>query len=62
MRSIDMGDQLLEFDDFSERALWGLTERTWARRAELRERLTPAIAREKERARLSTELLAPFLA
>jgi len=62
MRSIDMGDQILEFDGFSERRLWELTERTWVRRDELRARLVPAIAREKARARESAELLAPFLA
>ncbi|MEI6632486.1 MAG: polysaccharide pyruvyl transferase family protein [Chlamydiota bacterium] len=62
MRSIDMGDQLLEFGDFSAETYWGLVERTWRRRAGLRERLAPAIAREKEKARRSAELLAPFLA
>ena len=62
MRSIDMEDQILEFDGFSERRLWELTERTWVRRDELRARLVPAIAREKARARESAELLAPFLA
>lgn len=41
---------------------WGLVERTWRRRAELKKRLFPAIAREKARARQSAELLAPFLA
>jgi len=62
LRSIGMGDQLIEFDDFSEENLWRLVERTWRERGALRERLLPAIAREKERARGSAELLRPYLA
>lgn len=62
MRSIDMGDQILEFADFSPASYWGLVERTWRRRAELKARLLPAVAREKAKARRSAELLAPFLA
>ncbi len=61
MRSIDMDDQALEFADFSAGSYWGLVERTWRRRAELRARLLPAVAREKEKARGSAGLLAPFI-
>lgn len=61
LRSIGMGDQLIEFSDFTEDNLWRLVERTWRNRAGIRERLLPAIAREKAKARRSAELLRPYL-
>ncbi|MCX6357862.1 MAG: polysaccharide pyruvyl transferase family protein [Candidatus Aureabacteria bacterium] len=61
LKSIDMGDQLIEFSDFSEETLWQLVERTWRTRAGLKQRLAPAIAREKAKARQIAELLAPLL-
>jgi len=61
LRSIGMGDQLIEFSDFSEENLWRLVARTWRDRGALRERLLPAIAREKARARHVAELLKPYL-
>ncbi len=62
LRSIDMGDRLLEFDAFTEESLWQLVERTWRDREELRQRLRPAIEREKARARESAALLRPYIA
>ncbi len=61
LRSIGMGDQLIEFTDFSEENLWKLVERTWNNREELRRRLAPAIEREKAKARKSAELLRPYI-
>jgi polysaccharide pyruvyl transferase WcaK-like protein len=61
LRSIDMGDQLLEFDAFTEENLWRLVERTWRDREELRRRLRPAIEREKAKARKSADLLRPYI-
>ena len=61
LRSIDMGDQLLEFDAFDEDNLWRLVEKTWKGREELRRRLLPAIEREKARARMSAELIRPYV-
>ncbi|MEJ2744696.1 MAG: polysaccharide pyruvyl transferase family protein [bacterium] len=61
LRSIDMGDQLLEFDAFNEDNLWGLVERTWNDREELRRRLLPSIEREKGRAKMSAELIRPYI-
>ena len=62
LRSIGMGDQLIEFSDFSEENLLRLVERMWRERVQIRERLRPAIEREKARARRSAELLRPYLA
>ncbi len=62
LRSIDMGDRLLEFDAFTEESLWRLVERTWRDRDGLHRRLRPAIEKEKERARRSAELLRPYIA
>jgi polysaccharide pyruvyl transferase WcaK-like protein len=62
LRSIDMGEQLIEFSDFTEEKLWRLVEQTWRNRAALRARLLPAIEREKAKARRSAEFLKPFLA
>ncbi|MCX6353895.1 MAG: polysaccharide pyruvyl transferase family protein [Candidatus Aureabacteria bacterium] len=61
LRSIGMGDQLIEFSDFSEENLWCLVERLWRERAQIRERLRPVIEQEKARARRSAELLRPYL-
>jgi polysaccharide pyruvyl transferase WcaK-like protein len=61
LRSIDLGDQLLEFDAFNEDNLWRFVERTWKDREELRRRLLPAIEREKARARTSAELIRPYM-
>jgi hypothetical protein len=57
-----MGEQLIEFSDFTEEKLWRLVEQTWRNRAALRARLLPAIEREKAKARKSAEFLKPFLA
>jgi hypothetical protein len=56
-----MGDQLLEFGAFNEDNLWGLVERTWNDREELRRRLLPSIEREKGRAKMSAELIRPYI-
>jgi polysaccharide pyruvyl transferase WcaK-like protein len=61
LRSIEMGDQMIEFSDFSEANLWKLIEQTWKRRRALKERLIPIIEREKQKARHSADLLQPFL-
>ncbi|MDD5556031.1 MAG: polysaccharide pyruvyl transferase family protein [bacterium] len=62
LRSIGMGGQLIELADFTEENLWRLVERTWRERAALRERLVPAVEREKAKARRSAALLRPYLA
>jgi polysaccharide pyruvyl transferase WcaK-like protein len=62
LRSIGMGDQLIEFSDFSEENLWRLVEETWRERQRIRERLVPVIEREKAKARNSAGLLKPYIA
>ena len=61
LESIDRGDGMLEFADFNADSLWDLVRTTWEQRVTLKERLIPAVERERQRARESAGHLAAWL-
>jgi polysaccharide pyruvyl transferase WcaK-like protein len=61
LESIDCGDQMLEFRDFSEENLWALVRRTWEGRASLRRRLQASVERERAKAEAAARELDEWL-
>jgi polysaccharide pyruvyl transferase WcaK-like protein len=61
LESIDRGDGMLEFADFSAERLWELIRRTWTERDALRKRLAVSVERERARARGAALELSEWL-
>jgi len=61
LESIDRGDGMLEFKDFTAESLWKVVKSTYDDRAALKERLIPAVERERKRAGDCGRHLAPWL-
>jgi polysaccharide pyruvyl transferase WcaK-like protein len=61
MQAIDLADQVLEFKDFSEEALWALVRRTWEQRAALRSRIAVSVERERAKARAAALELSEWV-
>jgi polysaccharide pyruvyl transferase WcaK-like protein len=61
LESIGRSDGMLEFADFTPATLWNLVRATWEQRTMLRERLAPAVERERVRARSAAAELGDWL-
>ncbi|MEJ5364722.1 MAG: polysaccharide pyruvyl transferase family protein [Desulfosoma sp.] len=62
MKSIEQAERMIEFGKgFTAANLFDLIRKTWEERSQVRTRLQPIIAREKEKARRSAEYLLPYL-
>ena len=61
MESIGLGEQCLEFTDFSEESLFELVNRTWANRVSLRKRTIAGVQRERAAASASARYLDEWL-
>ena len=61
LESIDRGDGMLEFKDFTAESLWNLVKSTYDDRVALKERLIHSVERERKRAGDCGKHLAPWL-